>query len=200
MTHQKRGFNPVLFLIPLLGIVGALITIAVSGGFNSAPPTPLPVTLAASRLVGRSAPNFELPTLESLLESPENAIETIRLSSLRGRLVFINFWATWCEPCVRELPAFERFTVAQGENGAVILAVNVGEGVKDIDTFLAKMNVDDLPVLVDTTYRVQTAYGAKFFPSTFVIDEAGVVRELHTGEMTIEDLNDYVEQFGSASS
>jgi thiol-disulfide isomerase/thioredoxin len=200
MGAMIRRFNPVpvvLLVIPLLGIIGALLTIASSGGFSTTPPTPLPVTLAASRLEGRAAPNFELPTLDGLLQDVEDP-ETIRLSSLRGRLVFVNFWATWCEPCVRELPAFEQFVTGEGEDGAVILAVNIGEGVQDIETFLTENDVNGIPVLVDTTYRTQMAYDAKFFPSTFVIDKAGVVRDQHTGEMTLTDLYSYVEQFGDS--
>jgi thiol-disulfide isomerase/thioredoxin len=195
-ARATRKFNPlVLLLVPLLGVVGAVLTIVANGGLNSTPPTPAPVTLASSRLVGRAAPNFELPTLESALANSDG---TLRLSSLRGRLVFVNFWATWCEPCVRELPAFEQFVAEQGEDGAAILAVNIGEEVQVIQAFLAENGIEGIPVLLDSTYRAQTAYEAALFPSTFVIDPSGILRELHLGEMTLDDLNGYVEQFGSA--
>lgn len=191
---MKTKLNPVLLVllvIPLLGIIGAALTIAANGGLNPVPPTPAPVTLATSRLVGRAAPNFELPTLE-------NPDETLRLSSLRGRMVFVNFWATWCEPCVRELPAFESFMFQQGDDASspVILTVNIGEEVEVIEKFLANIDITGLPVLLDTDYRAQTAYDADLFPSTFVIDKAGVVQEMHLGEMKLSDLNNYVERFG----
>jgi thiol-disulfide isomerase/thioredoxin len=94
-----------LSLLPLLGISAALLMLISSGGANSSiVSTPLPVTQAASRLAGRAAPNFELASLNG---------DPIRLSSMRGRVVFLNFWATWCEPCKREMPAFQRFMQEQ---------------------------------------------------------------------------------------
>lgn len=185
----------VLAIVPLLGILGAILTILASGGFNPAPPVPPPVTPMEARLVGRAAPNFELPTLESAQAGTD---ETVRLSSLRGRIVFVNFWATWCEPCKRELPAFEQFMAQQdGDSGAIILAVNIGEEADAIQPFLDENGVSGISILLDRDYRVQTAYGVDLFPSTFVIDKAGIVRDMHLGEMTLDDLNGYVEQYGA---
>lgn len=177
-----------LLLIPLLGIVGALLTISGSGGLNPALPTPLPAaTLPTSQLIGRTAPNFELETLDG---------ETVRLSSLRGRVVFLNFWATWCEPCRRELPAFERFMADQPADGPLILALNNGETPEQIRPFLAENGGSALTVLLDSGYAVEQLYDVNFFPSTFVVDAGGVVRDMHLGEMTLDDLNAYVAQFG----
>jgi thiol-disulfide isomerase/thioredoxin len=189
---ERRRIQPVLLallLIPLLGIAGALIVYA-SGGLNPAPPvppTPLPVTAQASPLLERAAPNFDLETLYG---------GSVRLSSLRGRPVFLNFWATWCEPCLRELPAFVDFMAEQPEGGPVILAVNSGEPAARIEAFLAEQGISGIPILLDLDYSVSTAYGADRIPMTFVIDAAGVVREMHVGELKLDDLRAYVEQYG----
>ena len=194
MTAEQRSRIQTLFLlslIPLLGMIVALFMLISSGGANSSiPPTPLPVTQAVSRLAGRAAPNFELTTLHG---------SSIRLSSMRGRVVFVNFWATWCEPCKREMPAFQSFMQAQADDGPVILAVNIGDKPEDIQKFLKDNNVSSVPVLLDSEYTVQTAYGADLFPTTFVIDPAGVVRDMHLGEMTIGDLNRYVTEITSSA-
>ncbi len=182
----------ILLVLPMLGVFGALVTFIASGGLAPPNPTPPPLpTLPPSPLVGRSAPNFELATLEG---------GTLRLSSLRGQVVFLNFWATWCEPCVRELPAFQAFMQQQGEGGAVILAINNGETPEQISEFLAENNVSGLPVLLDSDYDVQNRYDVIVFPTTFVVDPGGVVREAHRGELTEDALNAYAEQYGAAMS
>lgn len=189
MTANQRSRISTLILLsllPLLAISAALLMLIASERANtSIPPTPLPVTQPVSRLAGRPAPNFELPALDG---------STIRLSSMRGRVVFLNFWATWCEPCKREMPAFQRFMQAQTNGGAVILAVNIGDKPEDIQKFLDENNVSSIPVLLDSQYEVQTAYSANLFPTTFIIDPAGIVRDMHLGEMTTGDLNSFVDQ------
>lgn len=194
MTADQRSRLSILFLlslVPLLAISAALLMLISSSGTNgSTPPTPLPVTQAVSRLAGRAAPNFELASLDG---------GSIRLSSMRGRIVFLNFWATWCEPCKREMPAFQRFMQEQAGDKAVILAVNIGDKPEDIQKFLDDNGVSGIPVLLDTEYRAQTAYSANLFPTTFVIDPAGIVRDMHVGEMKLNDLTGYVDQIRSSS-
>ena len=92
----------IVFLIfPILGILAA-VALALSSGVaaNTPVPTPESITLQQTSLIDKPAPNFELASLDGPRQ---------RLSSYRGRTVFINFWATWCEPCKRELPAFMQF-------------------------------------------------------------------------------------------
>lgn len=187
---QPKRLNPtllVLLIIPLMGIVGALIAVYAGGGLAPAPPTPAPVTLQVSPLIGRPAPNFDLETLYG---------GSVRLSSLRGRPVFLNFWATWCEPCRRELPAFQAFMAQQDEGGPIILAINAGETVEKIEAFLTENSVAGIPILLDPDFGVNTAYRADRIPVTYVIDPAGVVRDMHLGEMKLDDLRAYVEQYG----
>lgn len=187
MESQRNRINPILLLliVPLSGVVGGLLLLVASGTFDP-PPTPAPITQPESRLMGRAAPNFELPTLEG---------DTMRLSSLRGRVVFINFWATWCEPCRRELPAFQQFMNRQPEGGPIIIAVNAGETVEQIVPFLQENNVGGIPILLDTDFRINRAYDADFLPITYVVDPAGIVRNRHLGEMTLEQLNDFVRAY-----
>lgn len=192
-TPRRRGFNPALLLlliIPMLGTIAALILLVRFGALpGAADPTPLPVTPpAAPALVGDPAPNFELETLYG---------GSVRLSSLRGRLVFLNFWATWCEPCKRELPAFQAFMAAQESGGPIILAINAGETEAQIREFLNEFDVAGIPILLDPDFRINDTYDADRIPVTYIVDPAGVVRDWHLGEMTTEDLRDYVERFSN---
>ena len=179
-----------LFLIfPLLGIIAALaMALANPGPAAVTPPTPLPVAPQQLSLVDKPAPNFELKGLDG---------RSYRLSSYRGRVVFVNFWATWCEPCRRELPAFEQFAAAQGADGAAILAVNIGETPDQVAAFFEQYGVKALPVLLDDTLDVYGAYGIERLPTTFVLDPAGTVRYKHLGEITAADLEAYVARLRS---
>ncbi len=180
----------VIFLIfPIIGIVAALAVMVSGGGIaNNIPPTPAPVTLANTSLIGQSAPNFSLAALDG---------GAMRLSSYRGRVVFVNFWATWCEPCQRELPAFEAFMAEQGENGALVLAVNAGETAEQVTTYFDDHQISGIPALLDTGLEIYDRYNVQLLPTTYVIDPAGVVRYAHLGEMTADDLNAYVAELAS---
>jgi thiol-disulfide isomerase/thioredoxin len=122
----------------------------------------------------------------------------MRLSSYRGRVVFVNFWATWCEPCQRELPAFEAFMAEQGDNGALVLAVNAGETAEQVTTYFDDHQISDIPTLLDADLEVYDRYNVQLLPTTYAIDPAGVVRYAHLGEMTSDDLNAYVEELAGS--
>lgn len=131
------------------------------------------------------APEFTLTGLNG---------ETIRLVDLRGRVVFVNFWATDCEPCVRELPAFEAFMREQPPDGAVVLAVNGGESADTVSMFLGELGVESIPVALDTDLSVRGQYGVIGLPTTFILDGEDVMRSRHMGEITLENLRTYVHE------
>lgn len=195
-TGSSKGVSPALlvFLIfPLVGLLAAAtMLLSSSGTATPAPVTPLPVTALppATRPVwgDQPAPDFTLRTLDQT---------TVSLSDYRGRVVFLNFWATWCEPCERELPAFEAFMAQQGDDGAVVLAVNVGETYDQANAFLTERGVDGFPVLLDARLEVANLYGISPIPVTFVIDQEGVIRFTKYGEMKPEDLTEYLENLSA---
>jgi peroxiredoxin len=181
----------IIFLIfPIIGIVAALALMASSGWrADGAPPTPAPVTLANTSVVGQPAPNFTLASLDG---------GAVRLSSYRGRVVFVNFWATWCEPCQRELPAFEAFIDEQGEDGAIVLAVNAGETAEQVTSYYETHQISGIPTLLDANLAVYDQYHVQLLPTTYVIDEAGIVRGAHLGEMTPDDLESYLRELNDS--
>lgn len=177
----------IVFLIfPVLGVLAAIALAISSGvGANMPLPTPEPITLQSTSLVDKPAPNFELASLDG---------SRLRLSSFRGRPVFVNFWATWCEPCLRELPAFEQFQAEQGADGAMILAVNVAETSETVTQYFAEQGISGLTVMLDENQDVSSAFAIDRFPTTFVIDAAGVIRFKYYGEMTHEDMTAALEK------
>ena len=193
---------PLLLLFLLVSLIGLVAVAALTLSANRAPamatppPTPLAVTLppipTLPPVVGAPVLDFELPALDGS--------GTVRLSDFAGRPVFLNFWATWCEPCKRELPAFEQFSAEQGEDGAVVLAINTGEDEATVRAFLEAQGVEGLNVLIDPEATVARTYGVIQIPVTFVIDQAGNVRYPHYGEMTAADLAGYLEALAESAA
>lgn len=133
------------------------------------------VGTAAAPEVGRRAPDFTLTLVQG---------ETVSLSQFRGRPVVVNFWATWCPPCVEELPAFQRVA---DEGRAAVLAVNVGDSGGEAAAFLREHGID-LPVALDTQGDMITRYRVAGLPQTFFIDADGVVRHVERGTMRYEEI------------
>lgn len=178
-----------IIIMPLVSVAAALLVyILTSDTASPLPPAPTAAPVSTNNtLRGQPAPNFELEQLDGE--------GTLRLSSLRGRVVFVNFWATWCEPCRRELPALQTFSSQQqSRTSPVILAVNIGETPQQISSYLEELGISDLPVLLDSDLAVSDRYQVVLYPSTFVIDPAGTVVDFHLGEITLDELNAYAAE------
>jgi thiol-disulfide isomerase/thioredoxin len=104
-----------------------------------------------------------------------------RLADYRGKVVLVNFWATWCEPCREEMPSLERLRQRLG-GSLVVLAVDYGEGEARVGEFLARVPVG-FPVLLDRDMAVSRAWKARALPTTFVVDSAGTIRYSAIGEL-----------------
>lgn len=105
-----------------------------------------------------------------------------QLTDYRGRVVVVNFWATWCAPCVEEMPSFERLAKRLAGEPFALLTVNFGEKPKRIKPFLKKIGVD-VPVLVDADMKVSRAWVKKGLPTTFIIDADQQIRYQVLGEL-----------------
>ena len=103
------------------------------------------------------------------------------LRDLKGRVVLINFWATWCEPCREEMPSFERLRDKVRGRPFEILTVNFGEGPARIEPFLVRHRIS-LPVLLDRDKEAAAAWHAGGLPMTFLVDARGRVRYSSFGE------------------
>ena len=123
--------------------------------------------------VGKQAPDFVLTDLN---DKPQ------RLSEFRGKVVFLNFWATWCKPCREEMPSMEVLHKNFEKDGLVILAVSIDRvtTTKDIPPFTKGMNLT-FPVLIDSWGKTDKPYKRMGVPETFIIDRDGVIREIVIG-------------------
>ncbi len=117
---------------------------------------------------GAAAPAFRLPAL---------AGGESELGALRGKVVVLNFWATWCPPCVSEMPSLERLHRTLGPEGLAVVAVSTDEDEAELRRFVAQYSLT-LPVLRDPGGRVASdQYRTTGYPETFVLDRSGVLLE-----------------------
>ena len=121
--------------------------------------------------IGGKAPNFEW-------NAPDGTTKT--LADLRGKVVVVTFWATWCEPCRREMPAMQRVAAS---TDAVFLAVDLLEDGARVRSFMDSLGVDRLAPLLDTDGAVTRAYSAIELPETFFIDATGFIQQIERGEL-----------------
>jgi peroxiredoxin len=117
------------------------------------------------------APDFTLKSREGV---------NIKLSELRGQVVMVNFWASWCGPCRQEMPILQQLYDRYLSLGFSLLGVNVDEQKGAADMVLSDIPVS-FPVLYDDRGKVSKAYQVKAMPSTFIIDRDGRIRYLHKG-------------------
>ncbi len=129
------------------------------------------------------APDFTLRTLEG---------PNLRLLEQRGKVVLLNFWATWCGPCREEMPQLNRLYEKYRPSGFTLLGVNVDEDSRNAAGIAGQMGVK-FPVLLDSDKRVSKLYDLSAMPSTVLIDRDGRVRFLHRGYKSGTE-NEYEQQ------
>jgi len=133
--------------------------------------------LAAPAVTGSSGGGIA-PAAEFSLKS--RAGEAVSLGSLKGQVVLINFWATWCGPCRKEMPLLEQIQKKYAPLGFTMLGVNVEEDTRLMETFLKDVPVS-FPILLDPANGVSKLYNVSAMPSTVIVDRKGNVRFIHQG-------------------
>ena len=133
-------------------------------------------------LLAFSSPPAHPAGLKALDAKPAPALalldikgKALDLSELRGQVVVVNFWASWCPPCRAEMPSLERLAGKMISEGLRIVGVNIGESRADVEAFLKDVPVG-FPVLLDNEGRTLKAWNVVAFPSTFLVDREGMLR------------------------
>ncbi len=127
---------------------------------------------------GAEAPGFALPLLAD--PEAEGAPGTLSLESLRGRVVLVNFWATWCEPCESEMPAMERLHAALPRGEFELLAVSIDESEEAVQRFQDEYRLS-FPILLDPSSDVYDAYQTMGVPESLLVDRSGRIVERYVG-------------------
>ena len=146
-------------------LVGLAVAAAGLFAIWTSPATPPPLGR------GSDAPDLRLPALDGT---------PVSLRELRGRVVLINFWATWCKPCEEEMPAMERLYGELRPDGFELLAISADDAEADVSGFAARLGLS-FPVLRDVDKAVAREYQTFRFPESFLVDREGVVVERYIG-------------------
>ena len=123
---------------------------------------------------GASAPAFDLATLS------QEGDGKLSLASLEGKVVLVNFWATWCKPCEREMPAMERLYNALPRDGFEMVAVSIDESMEEVASFQDSYQLS-FPIVLDPGKRVNAAYQTMGVPESLLIDADGKIVERYVG-------------------
>jgi len=126
---------------------------------------------AAASKLNHPAPDFTLKSRSG---------ENIKLSELRGQVVMLNFWASWCAPCRQEMPLLEKLYQRYEPMGFTLLGINVEENSDDALRWLKNLDIS-FPILLDTKNTTSELYSVMAMPTTLLIDRDGNVRFLHRG-------------------
>jgi len=138
---------------------------------------------AASIAPGAVAPPFQLHS---------SASTDVSLADLKGQVVLINFWASWCGPCRQEMPVLEQLYKKYKAAGFTLIGVNVEPKSGDAEGFLKSTPVS-FPILFDTDSKVSKLYEVSGMPSTVILDRSGKVRYIHHGYKPGEE-SEYLDQ------
>lgn len=160
--RMRRARASVAFPVCLsltLAILLGLVRLA------SAAPDPLEAMDLQEPKEQVEAPDFRLPDV---------AGKKLHLKDFRGRVVFLNFFATWCEPCRLEMPAMERLSQMYKDKGLVVLAVDMHESVKSVRAFMQELKLS-FPAVVDADGSVGFKYGVRPIPATYLVARNGQI-------------------------
>ncbi len=158
---RRLNFQSIILIV--LIVVGVGIIVLLQSNPSSFNPSGKP-------LLGKGvpAPNFTFPGLDGRMVS---------LADYKGKVVFLNIWATWCAPCVTEMPSMKKLYQELKDEGFEILAVSVDEsGAEAVKPFMEKHKLG-FPVLLDTKGDIKTLYQATGIPESFIIDREGIIVE-----------------------
>jgi peroxiredoxin len=142
-------------------------------------PAPAPV-------VGAPAPDFTLADFSGA---------QVSLSSYKGQVVLLNFWATWCGPCKIEMPTLQQHYTDYRAQGLVVVGVEAGEPKAEVQAFATAQHLS-FPILPDEKSTVTDMYRVTALPTTFLIDRQGVILRQQMGMMSETQLDDYLAEMG----
>lgn len=187
MKLAQKYFGYIVIGILLGGLIGVLIVGSHTDGEE------IILSFIKNRIPGSSlgleigsiAPYFKLYTYDG---------DLINFDDNFGIPVIINFWATWCAPCIVEMPILQNHYDTYGSN-LIVLAVNAGESKGAVQKFVNDNGIS-FPTLLDPSELVQKMYSIRAYPTTYFIDKTGVIQAVHVGILSEQQLDVYLRDIG----
>jgi len=184
MALTQRQWNWFFAAVLILGGLFIVATRVRPQQTTAAPTTASDGVMAPAPLADHRAPDFTLIGLDG---------RQIALSDLKGQVLLINVWATWCPPCRVEMPTIQAAYEQYHDQGFTVLAVNLQEDPSAVATFMREHQLT-FPALLDPDGQVSRIYQAVSLPSSFFVDRRGVIRAVYHGPMPRSVIAGTVEQ------
>ncbi|MBO2945059.1 redoxin domain-containing protein [Paenibacillus sp. F411] len=175
MTGNTKKWVQVFILLAIV-LLGVYAVTTVVTGKNSAPKA------------GDDVPGYKLLGMDG-------AVHT--MDEMEGKARVINFWGTYCEPCVREMPALQEQWLKWKDQDVVIVGINVGEKPMVVENFAAKMGVE-FPILMDPDRKAVESFRVGPMPTTFFVTPDGKIDRITIGELNIDTLDKQIGQLVNA--
>ncbi len=156
-------------------ILAVIVAIAVIIGFHT--------LLFSQQSKKELAPNFRLTSIDG---------KVVELKNFRGKVVVLDFWATWCKPCVAEMAELKKL-YEKYHDKIVIISVNIGEPEAIVKAFVTINDINWI-VVIDKTREVSAKYGIRFIPTLFIIDKKGRIRYKHVGYVRFDRLEAVIKE------
>ena len=174
-----------LILLGVTAVAGAAFLGYLAGlRLNAPPPVDVPIEEMLRR--ERTSDWLAIPAPEAEFEALDGS--TVALADFRGRIVVLNFWGTWCPPCVREIPELVELQPRLEELGGTVLGPAIDSGSPGkIEEFLAEFGVN-YPIVIASNSQAVGVFGAVGYPFTLLIDAEGVIRRRYLGPQTADGL------------
>lgn len=186
VVQSRRRVAPFI-MIPIGVVMLAFVVLLATGD-------PSKDGLAKTPLLSKAAPPIEGATLS--MTSPTMRGEPISLASLRGKWVVVNFFASWCVPCIQEHPDLISFQEAHRAKGdATVLSVVFADSITAVKKFFAERG-GDWPVVVENTTQFAVSYGVVAAPETYLVAPNGIIVAKFLGGVTHEKLDSVITKFG----
>lgn len=192
-----EAFSGRWMVVRIAAAVGAILIIALMivllrghGPGSGSPAAGRGALDSRTPALNQPAPNFALPDIHG---------QVVRLADLRGQVVLVNFWATWCIPCRQELPAIEQVYREQQGQGFTVLEVDEQEALSEVNAFTTQIGAMP-PVLLDKNGSVMAQYHLKGLPDSFVLDRQGTVRAVSYGPLSRQGMLKDIDAARAASA
>ncbi len=199
IVQPRSFFQPwmVLLILPILGLGAMVLVLIGDATIDDASDQNQGITLLddASPLPQTLPPRTPRPTATSVLTQPIPDISltdldgaSFMLQDFAGKIVVVNFWATWCEPCREEMPALQSYS--ESRDDVVVVAVTDPANAQDMDTIRAYVDEYELTFIIgiDEGALLHYAFGVPGLPSTFFVNTDGIIQGRRFGAMSLDDL------------
>jgi peroxiredoxin len=176
-----------IFIASFVGIgMGLLVGVIwrTSGTESVQEGTDPKLSLSPSPVIGSPAPDFLLQGVDG---------KEYSLSDMRGKIVLLNFWATWCSPCLVEMPTLQSINLDYEESDLSILAINNDEAEAQVRTFGQELGLT-FPLLLDPGGETQKLFHVRAYPTSIFVDTQGVIRNIHFGILEETQIEQYLVQ------